>query len=150
MTFLLNPVLLSLCLSLAACGATSQAGPGTREARFAPCPNSPNCVSSLATDARHNVVPLDLGEYSVEQALARLEALLSGQPRITLVQREPQGYLRAEVRSRVFAFVDDLELQIDPAHAVIHVRSASRTGRYDFGVNRKRVEALSEAFAKVL
>lgn len=149
MRFLLNPVLLPLCLGLAACGATAQAGPGARGARFAPCPDSPNCVSSLATDARHALPPLDLGERSVEDALARLEALLSGQPRTTLVQREPQGYLRAEVRSRVFGFVDDLELQIDPAHAVIHVRSASRTGRYDFGVNRKRVEALREAFAKV-
>ena len=53
------------------------------------------------------------------------------------------------MRSRVFEFVDDLELQIEPSQAVIHVRSAQRTGRYDFGVNRRRVEVLREAFARV-
>jgi uncharacterized protein (DUF1499 family) len=56
------------------------------------------------------------------------------------------NYIHAEVRSPVFRFVDDIEFLIDERRGNIHVRSASRTGYFDFGVNRKRVEEIRRRF----
>jgi uncharacterized protein (DUF1499 family) len=58
------------------------------------------------------------------------------------VIREERTYLYAEFRTRVMRYVDDLELAHDASAGVFHVRSASRLGRRDFGVNRARVETL--------
>jgi uncharacterized protein (DUF1499 family) len=61
------------------------------------------------------------------------------------VIRSQANYLYAEFRSKWMGFVDDVEFLSDAAAGVIHVRSASRLGRRDFGVNRQRVEALRAA-----
>jgi uncharacterized protein (DUF1499 family) len=102
-------------------------------------------VSSAAPpgDARHHVAPLPAaGEPAAAFARARAAALAL--PRTTLAVDEP-GYVRVECRSAVFGFVDDLELLLDAEARVIHVRSAARLGRSDFGVNRARVERLRRA-----
>jgi uncharacterized protein (DUF1499 family) len=80
-----------------------------------------------------------------EEAKKRLLQVLAGLPRTRVVKEEP-GYLHAECRSLVFRFVDDVELEIDEAAKVVHFRSASRLGRSDFGVNRKRMEEIRRAF----
>ncbi len=67
-------------------------------------------------------------------------------PRARIVE-ETEDYLHAECRSALFGFVDDLELQLRPSESIIAVRSASRLGYSDFGVNRRRVEALRESLA---
>lgn len=110
-----------------------------------PCPNSPNCVSSLASSGGHAIAPLAYSE-SAEQAWARLKAVLSAMPRTTIVE-QTDDYLRAECVSRLLRFVDDVECVLDAEKEVIHVRSASRVGYSDFGVNRKRVEALRAGFS---
>jgi uncharacterized protein (DUF1499 family) len=69
------------------------------------------------------------------------------QPRTTLAEQRP-GYLRFEFRSRIFRFVDDVEFLADPAAGVIHVRSASRTGHSDLGVNRRRIEILRSLWSE--
>ena len=112
---------------------------------IAPCPDKPNCVSSLATDKRHFTEPLTFtGEPA--DAWARLRAILQAQPRTRIVA-EQDGYLHAECRSLVFRFVDDVEFVMQPELMAIQVRSASRTGYGDFGVNRRRIERLREHFA---
>ncbi len=68
-------------------------------------------------------------------------------PRTRIVTESPE-YLHAECRSSVFGFVDDLELQLRPSDGIIAVRSASRLGHSDFGVNRKRIETLRNALIK--
>jgi uncharacterized protein (DUF1499 family) len=75
----------------------------------------------------------------------RLLKVLRGYPRTRIVVQEPD-YLKAECRSRVFRFVDDVEFVFDDEAREIHFRSASRLGRKDFGVNRKRMEEISSAF----
>ena len=67
------------------------------------------------------------------------------EPRITIV-REEEGYMHAEARSLLFRFVDDVEFLLDADNRLIHVRSASRTGYSDLGVNRRRVERIRTAF----
>jgi uncharacterized protein (DUF1499 family) len=107
---------------------------GVREGRLAPCKRTPNCVSSQAnpTDPEHYIAPM-------HGSMAAARAALQSMPRTTLVV-EKHDYLYAEVRSRLLGYVDDVELYFDGQ--VIHVRSCSRLGRRDFGVNRKRVEEL--------
>ena len=112
---------------------------------MAACPSSPNCVSSRAPDDAHRVEPLAMAgdpAAAFERAVEAVRAL----PRTTVVTEEA-GYLHAECRSRLFRFIDDLELELDADAGVIQVRSASRVGHSDLGVNRRRVEALRAALA---
>jgi uncharacterized protein (DUF1499 family) len=108
--------------------------------RLKPCPPTPNCVSSRATDETHRIAPFPFTGPPAD-ALARLKAAALSFPR-TRVAEEAAGYVRFTFKSAVFGFVDDVEFEVDEAAKVIHVRSASRVGRGDFGVNRKRVEAI--------
>jgi uncharacterized protein (DUF1499 family) len=82
---------------------------------------------------------------SVAQGRAKLVEVLRNYPRTRIVREEPD-YLKAECRSELFHFVDDVEFLFDDAAKRIHFRSASRLGRKDFGVNRKRMEEISAAF----
>lgn len=115
------------------------------ESPLKPCPGSPNCVSSLVASGGHAVAPI---AYTgpAPQAWERLKDVLSAMPRTTIVE-QTEDYLRAESVSRFLRFVDDIECAMDVEKEVIHVRSASRLGYSDFGVNRKRVEALRAGFA---
>ena len=112
-----------------------------------PCPASPNCVSSDAdpADLDHTIAALRPGASQTPAALlVQAEQILATWPRTTLVARGP-GVLRYECRSRLFRFVDDLELRIDAENGEVDVRSASRVGQGDLGVNRRRVEELRVA-----
>jgi len=119
---------------------------GARDGRLAPCRRTPNCVSSQAdpADAEHRIAAIPFRGSTVEAMVAAKRAIES-MARASIVSEEPSGaffYLYAEFRSKLLGFVDDLELLFDEKAGVFHVRSASRLGRRDFGVNRKRVEAL--------
>jgi len=123
------------------CAGPTAGEPMNRQ--LAPCPDRPNCVSSLATDEEHRVEPF---AATGEEFWRALRAAVAALPRTRIVEEEP-GYLHAECTSRIFRFVDDLELtQSEPSERV-DVRSASRVGYGDWGVNRARVEALREALA---
>lgn len=139
-------MLCATLLLLGACAGHRPADLGPRDGRLAPCPDSPNCVSSQAEDPERRVAPFTYRGDGV-RALARLRQLIENQPRTTLVSSETD-YLHAEFRSRWLGFVDDLELLIDPERRVIHVRSASRLGYSDLGVNRRRVDHLRQHWSK--
>jgi uncharacterized protein (DUF1499 family) len=112
---------------------------------LAPCPSSPNCVSSTASDAKHRVEALSFsGPPSA--ALERLRAAIAAMPRAQIVRSTPTS-LHAEFTSRLLRFVDDVDCVVDERAGVIHIRSASRVGYSDLGVNRKRVEEIRAAFA---
>ncbi|MCI0549098.1 MAG: DUF1499 domain-containing protein [Candidatus Rokubacteria bacterium] len=116
---------------------------GARQGRLAPCPRRPNCVSSqtdAAADPGHHVAPLAVSG-DPHAAWTAVRALIQGMPRARIVSEAP-GYLHAEFTSRLLGFVDDVELLLDPPARLIHVRSASRLGSSDFGVNRSRVESI--------
>jgi len=109
------------------------------------CPASPNCVVSQNADAAHAVAPLKLaGDPAVEwPALREVVRKLGGK-----LQRGDERYLHFEFRSRVFGFVDDVECLLNEAAGQVEIRSASRVGYSDLGVNRRRVEAIRTAFAQ--
>jgi uncharacterized protein (DUF1499 family) len=118
---------------------------GVRDGRLAPCPDTPNCVCTHAADDAHHIEPL-AHDGTAEEAMSRLKAALTTLPRTRVVAEAPD-YLRAECTSLLFRFVDDVEFLIDRERKVIHFRSASRVGRSDLGANRRRMEALRQAFA---
>jgi len=111
---------------------------GVKAGRLAPCKRTPNCVSSQAdpADREHYIAPIAF-RGSMEALRGAVESMERAS--VILVERD---YLYAEYRTRLLRYVDDVELYYDERLGVVHVRSASRLGRRDFGVNRKRVEAL--------
>lgn len=114
-----------------------------RDGRLAPCPDSPNCVCSQADDAGHAIAPLPLvGGPAASRA--RLLEILASEPRVRVVEQQ-EHYLRAEFTSRLLRFVDDVEFLIGERQ--IDVRSASRLGHSDLGVNRQRIEHLRRRLA---
>lgn len=128
---------------LAACAGERPGGLGMRGGALAPCPSSPNCVSSMAGDERHRIDPLAFTD-DADAAFERLKRVLSARGDCSVVE-EGEGYLRAELRTRLF--VDDAEFLLDWARRVIQVRSASRVGYWDLGKNRRRMEEIRAAFS---
>jgi uncharacterized protein (DUF1499 family) len=131
----------------------SPANPGPREGKLKPPASTPNSVTSQAglypdhpQKAYAEIAPL---AYSGDgaAALARIKTIVQAMPRTTIAKEEP-GYLYAQCETQWLKFVDDLEFLVDDTAKVIHVRSASRIGRKDFGVNRARVEAIRSQFTK--
>jgi uncharacterized protein (DUF1499 family) len=109
---------------------------------LAPCaPRARNCVST-ESDVPRQAMPAVPFADAPEAAQARARAALLAEPRTTIV-REGPGYLKAESRSRLLGFVDDVEIVVDGAARVFRFRSASRVGRGDLGVNRRRMERVS-------
>ncbi len=117
---------------------------GVHDGRLAPCPGTPNCVCSQE-DGVFAIQPISF-EGDPDLAWQRLRTVLAAMPRTRIVKVN-DSYLHAECTSLLFRFVDDLECLLDREAKLIHVRSASRAGRSDLGVNRARVEALRAAFA---
>jgi uncharacterized protein (DUF1499 family) len=117
---------------------------GVSNGKLTPCPNSPNCVSSQSTDALHAIAPLTYNS-NPEQAIANLKKVIDSLPRTKIIT-ESKDYLYAEFKSALMGFVDDVEFYLDLNSKVIHVRSASRLGQSDLGVNRKRIETIRAKF----
>ncbi len=115
---------------------------GVKDGKLARCKSTPNCVSSQAdaADDEHYIAPIRFRGSSTD-AIAAARKAVESMERATVL-REEANYLYAEFRSKLLGFVDDVEFTHDEKAGVIHVRSASRLGRRDFGVNRARIEAL--------
>jgi uncharacterized protein (DUF1499 family) len=140
----LNHLPLYFCMLLSACHAA--AAPSGKPNISLPCPDSPNCVSSLSTEKAHFIEPLHY-TGSLADARQKLIDILQNTKQVRLNKIETD-YIHAEFRSLVFRFVDDVEFYFPPEKSIIHVKSASRSGYYDFGVNRRRVERLRAAFGQ--
>jgi uncharacterized protein (DUF1499 family) len=117
---------------------------GVKEGRLAECPNKPNCVASQARSARQRLMPLQFSG-DPDAAMRRLKDVVNNMSGTTLVE-ESGHYLYFECATKLLGFVDDLEFLCDPEEQAIQVRSASRLGYSDLGVNRKRVESIRKKF----
>jgi len=137
MLILLAVALGMMLLSLTASRPTNL---GVRDGRLAACPDSPNCVSSQAEDHDHWIAPLTYSP-TADNVIDVLEKIVLQLPRTQVIEKT-HNYLHVEVRSSVFRFTDDVEFYVDVGSDRVHVRSASRVGRSDLGVNRARIEAI--------
>lgn len=122
-------------------------GLGLTNGRLSECPETPNCVCSQSECATHSIPPISFSG-STDHAWQRIRQAILSQPRTTVLV-DDGSYLHAEVKSAIFRFVDDVEVHIDEDQHIIHIRSTSRVGFSDLGVNRKRVEAIRAAFDKL-
>ena len=132
-------------MTLTGCSKTVAETAGLKDGRLRPCPDKPNCVSTQDTGDRHRIEPIRYAGTQ-EEARERLLRIIGQTDRATLVKAEA-GYLHVEFRSAFFRFVDDVEFLFDDDAKLIHFRSASRTGYYDFNINRKRMEDIRRRFA---
>ncbi|MDP1992645.1 MAG: DUF1499 domain-containing protein [Syntrophales bacterium] len=133
-----------LVAMVAGCSGSRPSQIGVTGGRLSACPDSPNCVSSQSSDKMYAIEPLRY-EGSAESALQRLINAVQGMKRARVVTVDGR-YVHAEFTSFLFRFVDDAEFLLDEGAKTIHVRSASRIGSSDLGVNRKRVEAIRSRF----
>jgi uncharacterized protein (DUF1499 family) len=117
---------------------------GLHGGKLTPCPDKPNCVHSAETDPRHAIAPLAF-TGNPDEAMQTLHTIISRMKRTQVITRQVD-YLYVEVASKLLGFVDDVEFALDRQAQCIQVRSASRLGYGDFGVNRKRIETIRAVF----
>ncbi|MEH2044413.1 DUF1499 domain-containing protein [Nostoc sp.] len=134
-------ILLTLISSLILPGATWAASSlGVDNGHLSSCPASDNCVVSQNADKKHAINPIP---YHVDRNAAKeiLLKVIGVVPRTEIVE-QTDNYIHALSKSRIFKFVDDVEFYLPPNESVIHLRSASRVGESDLGVNRRRAEQI--------
>ncbi len=131
-------VFLALSVSLFNMGAAWAVG--MSNGSLTNCPASPNCVVSQGADAEHAIAPIT---YHIDRTEARKTLLkVLGVIKRTEVVEQTDNYIHATNEIPIFKFVDDVEFYLPETESVIHVRSASRIGDWDLGVNRRRVEQI--------
>jgi uncharacterized protein (DUF1499 family) len=126
---------------------------GLKEGKLKRPSRTPNSVTSQADlwpdhpqKAYSQIAPFKIsGDGSAE--MQKIAEVLKAMPRTVIVQQEP-GYIYAQSTTQLLKFTDDIEFVLDAKAGVIHVRSASRIGRKDFGVNRARVESIHKALGQ--
>jgi len=119
--------------------------PGLIDGHLLKCPNSPNFISTENKDhVNHYLPPIPLPKNLNVNPFIILKDIIHTMG--GSIQIEKLNYLAATYSSAIFKFVDDLEIRIDNKQEVIHIRSASRVGRGDMGVNKKRVKLLKQLF----
>ena len=146
--FIILPLLLLAAGQFGLLKGRPPSEPGLREGKLKPPSQTQNSVSSQASlwpEGEYAVeyATIEPLEFTQDSALAmnRLRDVLAGWPGARIVENNPE-YLSVQFETRWLRFVDDAEFLLDPAARVIHVRSASRLGRKDFGANRTRIEAI--------
>ena len=153
-------VIVIVVIAVAALGAgqlglfqsTAPTDIGVRDGKLKPPSATENSVTSQAANypdhpqrAYAAVAPLALrGDGAA--TMAKLKAVVEALPGARVVKSTPD-YLYAQVTTPLLKFVDDVEFWFDPVAQAVQVRSASRVGKSDMGVNRKRVEAVRAALA---
>ena len=108
---------------------------GVKDGKLAACPGTPNCVNSQSDDPQSKIEPLPA------KSIAEIKNVVGNMEKTTIIE-ETDNYLYAEFKSNLMGYVDDVEFHLDPQANAVQVRSASRLGKSDLGVNRKRVEEI--------
>jgi uncharacterized protein (DUF1499 family) len=120
---------------------------GIKNGALTPCPKTPNCVNSLAVGEKQHIQPIRY-TGTQKEAQARLFQILDSFKRTKILTAQ-KNYIRVEITSAFFRFVDDVEFYFPEEQTdetVIHIRSASRIGSFDFGANRKRMERIRSKY----
>ena len=120
---------------------------GLKNNMLAPCPSSPNCVLSQASDPKHQIHPIHYTS-SVEIAKERLNQVILSMVDTRIISQN-KDYWHVEFTTRWIRFIDDVEFYFPESEALIHLRSASRSGYWDLGVNRKRTKEIRSKFEEL-
>lgn len=119
---------------------------GLVDGKLRRCPGTPNCVCSdeSSGDDGHFVAPVYVAADINDETMAKIKNTVVEMG--GTLRNEGQNYLAYTFSSKIFGFIDDMELRIEPRSKQIYIRSASRVGFIDFGTNRKRVETFRKEF----
>jgi uncharacterized protein (DUF1499 family) len=142
----LSGLIMAVILTSVSCAGVETLG--VSECQLAPCPDSPNCVSTQSEGKRHAMKPLPYLQTR-EASREKILSILKGMKRTEIV-KQTESYIHAECRTALWRFVDDVEFFLDETARVVHFRSASRVGTYDFGLNRRRMNEISEKYLETL
>jgi uncharacterized protein (DUF1499 family) len=145
-TLVCVPILLIIILS--GCAGKRPASVGVTDGKFFPCPKRPNCVSSMSEGQRHYIEPF-IYRSEKQQAYQTLQRVLAELDQATIIAQS-DNYLHVEFKSRYLGFVDDVEFYFADDAPLIHIRSASRLGYSDLGVNRKRMDSMRSQYYEAL
>lgn len=137
---------LTLIIFLIIFAMTTNASAPTKK-KLPPCQDTPNCVSSQTTSKKHYILPFKISG-DPKLAWEGLRSAIIKHDRM-IITHETESSLHAEATSLVLQFVDDIDAFLDEEAGLIHIRSASRVGHSDFGVNRKRVETIRTQLRKL-
>lgn len=121
-------------------GIKSQSGSarGIINGKLTPCPDTPNCLcSEYADDQSHFIDAIPVSEINSVNLMNTIEQAIESIG--GTVKQKNDDYLAATFTSSLFRYVDDFEIRVDREDQLIHIRSASRVGRSDFGANQKRI-----------
>ena len=120
--------------------------PGLVDGKLAKCSRKPNAVcSEYEFDTAHFVAPIDVSKVNMGQHFYKvIQAIEANGGEIV---SKDDHYVAATFTSSLFKFVDDVEARLDKENSLIHLRSASREGYSDLGVNAKRIAAIKASYA---
>ncbi|TGN10063.1 DUF1499 domain-containing protein [Leptospira ilyithenensis] len=129
-------------LFLVSCTGSRPTSLGIKEGKLTACPKTPNCISSFSetNDAEHFRSPVAY-KKPLPEAFAILKKKITDYERTNIIQ-EGGNYIYVEFTSLIMRYVDDVEFYFDEKNKLLHFRSASRLGKSDLGVNRKRIERI--------
>ena len=133
--------------STSGCSAPRPDNLGLKNNLLLSCPKSPNCVLSQASDPKHQIHPIHYTS-SVEIAKEKLIKVIQSMDGTRIITQD-EVYWHVEFTTRWLRFIDDVEFYFPESEALIHLRSASRSGYWDLGVNRKRVEKIRSRFEEL-
>ncbi len=136
-----------LFIRFAMLGHNSKSGqaPGLASGTLTLCPDKPNCICSEFTDdTTHYIAPLDYSGTPPEKAWTDiLQVIKESGGEVSVANDE---YIAATFSVSLFGFIDDVECRLDTSKNRIHIRSASRVGHSDLGLNQERVETVTRLF----
>ena len=133
--------------STSGCSAPRPDNLGLKNNLLLSCPKSPNCVLSQVSDAKHKIKPIYYAT-SVEAAKERLNQVILSMDGTRIITQN-EVYWHVEFTTRWLRFIDDVEFYFPESEALIHLRSASRSGYWDLGVNRKRTKGIRSRFEEL-
>ena len=133
--------------STSGCSAPRPDNLGLKNNLLLSCPKSPNCVLSQTSGPKHQIHPIHYTS-SVEIAKERLNQVILSMVDTRIITQN-KVYWHVEFTTRWLRFIDDVEFYFPESEALIHLRSASRSGYWDLGVNRKRVEEIRSRFEEL-
>jgi uncharacterized protein (DUF1499 family) len=125
------------------CAGTRPENIGLQNGKLIPCPESPNCVHSQMDKSDSHYMEAIKYSKDLKEAVSDLRSVIQKMPRTNLVL-EKEAYFHFEFTSKLMGYVDDVEFYFDDLNKNIHFRSASRLGKSDLGVNRKRIESIKQ------
>lgn len=120
---------------------------GVQEGKLAEMPNSPNAVSSQTREVDKRVEPL-LFKGTLEESKKNIENIIKEFEGAKIITNE-KNYIHVVFSTKIMKYKDDVEFFFDESSKIIEFRSASRIGKSDLGMNRKRYEAIKELYQQI-